>query len=108
VVEDDNFVMGSNGQVFEVLLDELSCRVWINGQDGSCLARFNPNKGIDLHNSVTEQMQGAPECRFCTHEKAYLPDWELFMSKVDEYWGITICAEINERLLAFYKPEMGF
>lgn len=63
--------------------------VWIHASDGSTVGRFS-KMGIDLHNTVSEQMNGAPECRLCTHSQATIADWNLFREKAKEWWNVNI------------------
>lgn len=67
--------------------------IWIHCSDGSTVGRFS-RFGIDLHNPVSEQIKGAPECRFCTHSQPSISDWDMFRSKAFEYWNITIPSSI--------------
>lgn len=64
-------------------------RVWVHCSDGSTVARFGL-AGLDLHNSVTEQMQGKPECRLCTHGWVNQQDWALFRERVLDWWNVAI------------------
>ncbi|HCE7248407.1 TPA: hypothetical protein NHR53_006292 [Pseudomonas aeruginosa] len=63
--------------------------VWVHSSDGSTVGRFG-RMGIDLHNTVTEMMAGAPQCRLCTHGMPSLADWQLFREKVREWWGVDV------------------
>lgn len=63
--------------------------VWIHASDGSTVGRFG-RMGVDLHNSVSDQMAGSPECRLCTHGKVTKKDWELFRQKAKEFWGVEV------------------
>ena len=51
---------GKDGQPYEVCVDELGKRLWINAPDGSSVARFNVSVGVDVHNTASEQLDGAP------------------------------------------------
>jgi hypothetical protein len=53
---------------YELQLSDTRNAVWIHASDGSTVGRFG-RMGIDLHNTVTEQMAGMPECRLCTHRR---------------------------------------
>lgn len=64
-------------------------RVWIHASDGSTVGRFS-RTGIDLHHSITEQLQGKQECRYCTHRFATKSDWETFKKKAKEFWNVDI------------------
>lgn len=74
---------------YEVQLSDTLDRVWIHAPDGSTVGRFSC-WGIDLHNTVSEQIAGAPECRLCTHTRATLVDWNLFREKALEWWGVAV------------------
>ncbi|MFT6347040.1 MAG: hypothetical protein ACJAYB_000021 [Psychromonas sp.] len=65
--------------------------VWIHCDDGSTVGRFS-KYGIDLHNSISDQMAGAPECRFCTHGAVNEKDWAMFIKKAFEFWGVVVDA----------------
>lgn len=64
--------------------------VWVNGENG-CLARFGQN-GIDIHTD-----EGLTDCLFCTHSPTTTQDWELFVSKMQFFYGIKVPAK--------YKPK---
>lgn len=75
---------------YELQLSALKNAVWIHScSDGSTVGRFG-RMGIDLHNTVTEQQEGMPECRFCTHGQPSMADWQLFRSKAQEFWGVSV------------------
>lgn len=77
---------------YEVIISELADTVWINGPDGSCVGRFG-RMGIDLHTTATEQLNGASQCRLCTHGKPSPEDWALFRAKAAEWWNVEIPAD---------------
>lgn len=65
--------------------------VWINGPDGGSIARFGLG-GIDIHRTAREQAaQGA--CLYCTHTSPTRADWDLFVDKVRELYGIEVGEE---------------
>lgn len=74
---------------YELQLSALRDAVWIHSSDGSTVGRFG-RMGIDLHNTSTEQAQGSPECRLCTHGRPTLAEWRLFCQKALEWWGVTV------------------
>mgnify|MGYP001324792025 CR=1 FL=1 len=76
----------------EVIVCRSTSRVWINAGDGSSVGRFSP-KGIDLHNTVTDMLAGAPECRFCTHHPATIADWTLFRERALEWFGVHLAED---------------
>ncbi|WP_226342922.1 hypothetical protein [Pseudomonas putida] len=63
--------------------------IWIHSSDGSTVGRFSP-RGIDLHNTVTEQLSGLPECRMYTHGSPTQADWLTFRDRSLEWWGVDI------------------
>ena len=84
---------------YEVEVNEMHDRVWVHASDGSTVGRFSI-MGIDLHNSVTDQMNGAPQCRLCTHNRSTKADWLMFIEKSKEFWGVEIPKNsFNEALL---------
>lgn len=56
--------------------------VWINGSQG-LIARFG-RMGIDIH------CEDKGECLFCTHCRVTAKDWDLFVVKVMECYGIKV------------------
>lgn len=67
--------------------------VWVNGAAG-CIGRFGTN-GIDIHRPITEQSAG--ECLFCTHEPTKPEDWDTFVVKMKELYGIDVPEEHRPR-----------
>ncbi len=45
---------------------------------------------VDLHNTASDQLQGKPQCRLCTHGRVTTADWELFKTKAYEWWGVSV------------------
>lgn len=86
---------------YELQLSATRDRVWVHySGDGSTVARFGP-RGIDLHNSISEQAEGAGQCRLCTHGATTAEDWELFRAKCLEWWGVHIPADaIDPKIFA--------
>lgn len=74
---------------YEIQISDRRDAVWIHASDGSTVGRFG-RKGIDLHNTVTEQMQGKTQCRLCTHGESTAADWQLFREKALEWWGVDV------------------
>lgn len=75
---------------YELQLSVMRDAVWVHSlSDGSTVGRFG-RQGIDLHNSVTDQMAGKPECRFCTHGQPSPADWQMFRDRVSEWFGIDV------------------
>lgn len=74
---------------YEIQYSENRDAVWIHSSDGSTVGRFG-KLGIDLHNTVTEQLAGAPECRLCTHGKPTKAEWNIFISRAKEWWNVDV------------------
>lgn len=74
---------------YEIQISEMKDTVWIHASDGSTVGRFG-KMGIDMHNTVTQQLQGETQCRLCTHNRVKQHDWDLFVEKSNEFWGVTI------------------
>jgi len=74
---------------YEIQLSANRSAVWVHASDGSTVGRFG-RMGIDLHNTVTDMMAGAPECRLCTHGKPTVADWKLFREKVLEWYAVDV------------------
>lgn len=68
-------------------IDSDGVTVWVNGAFG-LLGRFGRN-GIDVHRPVEDQMVRG-ECLHCTHEPTTAADWDIFVSKMKELFGITV------------------
>lgn len=58
--------------------------VWVNGEDGCCLARFS-RFGIDIHNDAKGQVEGE-QCLQCSR----IPDWAAFKAGCLEHHGVTV------------------
>jgi len=84
------FTVGKGGKLYEVCRDSFGRRLWINASDGSAVARFNVSTGVDVHNTVTDQMLGSPECLWCTHDVPDYATWRDFVLVVKEQFGIEI------------------
>jgi hypothetical protein len=63
--------------------------VWIHCSDGSTIGRFG-KFGVDLHNTVSEQLLGKSQCRLCTHGRTTVADWDLFREKVKAWWDLDV------------------
>ncbi len=65
--------------------------VWVNGSEG-LLGRFGPN-GIDVHQPATAQLTGG-ECLHCSHARTTRADWDVFVQKMKEHWGILVPQDV--------------
>ena len=95
------------GLQYEVQISDLRDTVWIHASDGSTVGRFS-RFGIDLHNSVSEQLQRASQCRLCTHGRPTVEDWAVFRSKAWEWWSVEIPElAINPRVFFVQHVEQA-
>lgn len=67
--------------------------VWVTASDGSCVGRFSKRFGIDVHRTVTEQLAGAQQCLYCTHERAGEVEWQAFREAMLRHYRIDVPAE---------------
>ena len=85
----------TNPQDYEVVGDGKT--VWVNGATGECIARFG-QLGIDIHRPIDEQKEKG-QCLFCTHDQTTNEDWDLFVEKVHEYFGIAVSVDLKPKRL---------
>lgn len=64
--------------------------IWVHGPDGSTVGRFDWRFGMDVHNTVAAQLEGAPQCLACTHEPATEKTWFQFVVAMREHHGIVV------------------
>lgn len=83
-------VLPGKGGLYEILGD--GRRVWVNGPDGSSVARFHAT--IDIHRPVSEQSDKG-QCLFCTQTFVTEPDWFLFVEKVEYLFGLIVPDEFK-------------
>lgn len=75
----------------EIVVAQNHNNVWVNsGVDGSCIGRFSKAFGLDVHRTGSDQMNGAPECLYCTHGPTTQAEWLTFCEQMKEHHGITI------------------
>lgn len=65
---------------YELQISHRRDAIWIHASDGSTVGRFG-RMGVDLHNTVSEQMQGLPQCRLCTHGRPALLSGSCFETR---------------------------
>lgn len=93
VISESGIYNGIQGQEFEVIFDYHGGKLWINASDGSAVARFNKRTGVDVHNSSTDQLNGAPECLWCTHGVPDQKTWVSFIEAVNFHYELTIATD---------------
>lgn len=64
--------------------------VWVHAYDGSTVGRFSKVFGMDVHTTITEQLQGAGQCLLCTHEAPGQVEWDEFCDLMQARYGITV------------------
>jgi len=87
---------------YELEFSTLRDKVWIHASDGSTVGRFG-RMGVDLHNTVTEQLKGKPQCRLCTHSRVTRKDWDLFREKALTWWGVKVPVDAFDE--TFFTPS---
>lgn len=64
--------------------------VWVHALDGSTVGRFSKRFGIDVHTTVTQQIEGAAQCLHCTHVQPGTEDWLKFCELMQQHYGIYV------------------
>lgn len=85
-------------QIFEAEQVQVSAdgsTVWVHTLDGSTVGRFSKRFGLDVHTTVTEQLDGADQCLHCTHVAPSADDWQKFCELMQLHYGI----EVNPALI---------
>ena len=74
--------------------------VWVNGEDGCCIARFSWF-GIDIHKNSSQQMAGGSQCLECkAGAPSTLADWAQFQAGVMRHYGIKIAKRRMPKFLS--------
>jgi len=69
--------------------------VWVHGLDGSTVGRFSRVFGMDVHTTITDQLEhGAGQCLHCTHVAPNLDDWIMFCKLMEQHYQVKIPVEI--------------
>ncbi len=68
--------------------------VWIHAPDTARPWGDSQKFGMDIHTSLTEQLEGAAECLHCTHTKPKEEDWVLFCNLIHKHYGITVSKDL--------------
>ena len=64
---------------------------WIHSpNDGSTVGRFSKIFGMDVHTTVSAQLDGAGQCLCCTHEPPTVKEWEHFVHLMYEHHRIFV------------------
>jgi len=77
-------------QVKHVQVSADGSTVWVHAQDGSTVGRFSKRFGLDVHTTVTQQMEGADQCLHCTHVPPRSDDWLTFCELMNQHHGIVV------------------
>ena len=75
---------------FEVQYSDSNDRVWVHSSLGETVGRFDVRFGMDIHRSVTEQMNGSPQCLHCTHTSPSKDDRDFFIRYAETHWKVQI------------------
>lgn len=78
---------------YSIDVSSLGDTVWVTAHDGSCVGRFSKRFGIDVHRTVTEQLDGAEQCLHCTHASAGAIEWSAFREEIAKHYGIEVPAD---------------
>lgn len=79
----------------QVQISENEDTVWVHATDGSTVGRFSKTFGMDVHNTVTDQVEhGKSQCLHCTHEPAGENEWNQFCELMKEHHGISVDATL--------------
>lgn len=68
--------------------------VWVHHPDGSTVGRFSRTFGMDVHTTITSQLQGASQCLHCTHKAPTQADWELFCELMRKHYNIQVPVDL--------------
>lgn len=71
--------------------------VWVHAADGSTVGRFSKVFGMDVHTTITEQLQGASQCLRCTHQAPGQAEWDEFCDLMLVHYRI----EVNRTAITF-------
>lgn len=74
----------------QVQVSEDRRTVWVHAGDGSTVGRFSKVFGMDVHTTLTEQLQGAGQCLRCTHEAPGQAEWNEFCDLMLVHYGIAV------------------
>ena len=74
--------------------------VWVHGPDGSTVGRFSKVFGMDVHTTLSEQLEGAGQCLHCTHERPDRAEWDMFCGLMLKHYGI----QVEPTALSFEEP----
>lgn len=74
----------------EVQVCESGNTVWVHTCDGSTVGRFSKIFGMDVHTTVTEQLDGANQCLRCTHTAPGEKEWFEFCELIGSKYGVVV------------------
>ena len=75
---------------YEVQYTAEKIKLWIHSSEGETVGRYDIRFGMDIHNSLEEQVNGKSQCLHCTHGKPNWNDFELFCEKAKILWRVNI------------------
>lgn len=65
-------------------------KLWVHCSTGDTVGRFDTRFGMDIHNTLEDQMNGASQCLKCTHSRPERKDFEEFCHKAKALWNVDI------------------
>jgi hypothetical protein len=80
----------SNKLEYEIQYSPSKDTLWVHCSTGETVGRFSARFGMDVHNTIKAQQNGAHQCLHCTHGKPTPEDFDLFCKKAKELWGVDI------------------
>jgi hypothetical protein len=82
------------GVDYDVRVSSNGSTVWVDTSDGSTVGRFSKIFGMDVHTTVTQQLEGKSQCLACTHDKPTRDDWLLFCSLIADHYAIHLSIDL--------------
>lgn len=83
--------------MYEVQTEPQRRKIWVHASDGSTVGRFDARAGIDIHNTVQDQLAGKPQCLHCTHGRPTSEDWRTFRRHARELWSLDIAEGVIDQ-----------
>lgn len=68
--------------------------VWAHTDDASTVGRFSKTFGMDVHTTITAQLNGASQCLSCTHGPAGEQQWAEFCELMQRHYGIMVARNL--------------
>ena len=75
---------------YEIQYSETKDRLWVHCSTGETVGRYDTRFGMDIHNTVEQQLSGEPQCHHCTHGKSSPEEFDTFCNEALQLWGVEI------------------